>query len=352
MKPEIACPICKSSLLISRSESRCNNCSKSWRLREGIISFVDSDFYWGEIPREEMIEIIKVSEKEGYQKAIEKLIEKKDVNLSSRYIIGEDRADWRYLIPLSRESRILDLGSGWGTISFLLAKEVGHITTVEAVLERVKFICIRKEQDQLENITPIHANVLTFPFKDSSFDLIIMNGILEWVGVMNTEYPPQRAQEILLKRSYDLLAAGGYLYIGIENRFGYQFLRGAKDHSGLKYTSLMPRWMASLMVNLSTIKYRTECLTKGYRTYTYSKFGYKRMLHKVGFPQVDIYLTSNYNYPKYLIPSGNQKLYRCFIKTLEKRSLKRKVLCFLAQMLSYLNIQEILVPSYVIIAKK
>ena len=67
---------------------------------------------------------------------------------------------------------------------------------------------------------------------------------------------------------------GGVLYIGIENRYAATYLHNAKDHNKLKYTTFMPRFLADWVTRMRK--------GRAYRTYTYGKLGYERLLKKVG----------------------------------------------------------------------
>ncbi|MEK7138176.1 MAG: hypothetical protein AAB787_01575, partial [Patescibacteria group bacterium] len=97
-----------------------------------------------------------------------------------------------------------------------------------------------------------------------------------------------------LKTCKKLLKKGGFLYIGIENRFAAAYLRGI-DHSGLRFTSYMPRWLANIFTKLK----------KGHRydTYTYNVSGYRKLLKSAGFDDPNFYLVyPGYNLPRIIIP--------------------------------------------------
>ena len=74
------------------------------------------------------------------------------------------------------------------------------------------------------NITPIHASVWDLPFDKSSFDCVVMNGVLEWVGEWFDDCSPREVQLKALERRRELLKPGGTLFVAIENRIGFEFL--------------------------------------------------------------------------------------------------------------------------------
>ena len=78
--------------------------------------------------------------------------------------------------------------------------------------------------------------------------------------------------------------------MGIENRIGYNNFLGAVDHSGLPYTSLMPRRLASMVLQHSKRNHHRMQLNskREYRTYSYSELGYRKILGKSGFPRTSL----------------------------------------------------------------
>ncbi len=95
------------------------------------------------------------------------------------------------------------------------------------------------------------------------------------------------------------------LVIGIENRFGSGLFRGVRDHSGIAYTSLVPRRVASFMLRHSLVPHhRTQLNPRNeYRTFTYSEGGYRKLLGEAGFANVSCHWAApGYNQPYHLTP--------------------------------------------------
>jgi hypothetical protein len=186
-----------------------------------------------------------------------------------------------------------------------LAAVAGQVYSVEAIAERLEFCRIRLEQESIQNVQLVQATALDLPFADGFFDVIVVNGILEWVGEWERSGEPRSVQTKFLMGLHRMLKANGKLVIGIENRFGYELLRGAKDHSGVAYTSLMPRWLASLYLKIDKTPHHRMLLNprREYRTYTYSKSGYRKLLAESGFSSSEFYWADpGYNQPYTLIP--------------------------------------------------
>ena len=113
-----------------------------------------------------------------------------------------------------------------------------------------------------------------------------MNGVFEYVGLWG-EGDPKLLQEQFLASTLRLLRPGGYLYVGIETRYASTAFFGNRDHSGLAFTSLMPRRVADLYCRMrSRPFYGSEHVAQGYRTYTYTPLQYGRMFRRAGYDDV------------------------------------------------------------------
>ena len=98
-----------------------------------------------------------------------------------------------------------------------------------------------------------------------------------------------------------LLKPGGMICLGIENRFGWAQMTGTLDHSGLPYTSLMPRWMARWVCSRNA-QFRSS-FNKGYRTYTYGYEGYRELFERSGLGIADFWVApTSYHAPTSMIP--------------------------------------------------
>jgi len=220
-------------------------------------------------------------------------------------IIDNRRVSWFPLLGLGVDSVALDIGSGYGAITHALSSIVGQVYSIEAIPERVEFTRLRLSQERILNVHQIQGTALDPPFCDASFDLIVVNGVLEWVGDWDQNGDAREVQLTFLRKLARLLKREGVLVIGIENRFGYSLFRGGIDHSGLSYTSLMPRTVASLyMRHFNRNHYRTTLPTRReYRTLTYSERGYRKLLKEAGIPHHSFcWSDPGYNEPLSVIP--------------------------------------------------
>lgn len=257
------------------------------------IPFFSEDRYWGKAPKAELEEALAYLEKEGWSAFKEKFGKKFDQTFE------ENRADWRFIVPLPENFTVLDAGAGMGRISIPLARVADKVTSMDHSFLRMKYLKMRAKYEGLENIEVCVGDIFDNPFPDESFDLIVMNGLLEWVGATSRFADPREAQLECLRIARKLLKKGGHLYIGIENRLALSYLH-ATDHSGLRYTSYMPRVLAHAYMALRKGRH--------YDTYTYTKKGYEKLLKDAGFSDTEFYLPyPGYNLPRMMIPYNNLK---------------------------------------------
>ena len=290
---EFCCPECKGLLAETREAYHCRSCDRRYPIQEGVPCFADMSTYHGEVPKPLMAIILKDSERLGYKKAFEKHIQDPFIY---KYVGDESRSLWISIIPHSRQSTFLDVGCGWGTNALPISHEVGRIYALDATFERVKFVEIRSRQDGRSNIKPVLGSAIKLPVPNNSLDIVAFNGVLEWLGGIDKTKSPTELQQQALREAWRVLKPGGYVYIGIENRFSLRYMMGDHDdHSFIRFTSLMPRSIANLYCRLR----------KGepYFTYTHSLAEYHRLLREAHFSDIRSYFPwPDYRNPTSIIP--------------------------------------------------
>ncbi len=316
---KICCPHCRTPLhelelldKISQSESQlerkaCPTCGTQYQVQDGILDFTPGDhFYWGEISQEEMERINHQAEQVGWFQALAPAVDHLSNRDLTHYLFDQVRiAGFFHYYDPERNEAVLDLGSGWGPIAFGLSKFYRTVYSMDGVYERLRFQAIRARQEGISNIKILKGSLLKLPFPENSIDTAIVNGLLEWIGLSDQVSEPRQLQEQFLAEVFRVLKPGGKIYIGIENRFGAQYILGGRDHSGLRYTSMMPRWMANWAMKIFEHKlsdggedFSFSGTGASYRTLTYSSPGYQKLLQNTGFTKPNIYwVRADYNYP-------------------------------------------------------
>ncbi len=317
------------------------------KIERGIKVFTRRDYYWGLIAREQMRKFLELAGVSGYTKAREEFVfetEKRDKFL--QYIDNTERADFHFLLPLSADSAVLDLGSGYGNITIPLARFYKKVIAVDTSLELLEFIKMRAESEGLTNIEYVHADPFEFcnlPFHERQFDAVIVSGVMEWVGVAKLDEDPQELQKKFLKHASSFLVDAGVMYLAIENRLfpGYFF---RDPHSKLPYTAQIPRWLANLYA-----KHRGH---ESYRTYIYSYFSYRRLLIKAGLPFQMFYLPfASYKAPVMIMPSRWSAVLFVLKSAILRNQYTRKWR-FLIYMSLLLGVPGLFLSSYMIVASR
>lgn len=149
--------------------------------------------------------------------------------------LRENIIEW---VPLKKNMKVLEVGSGCGAITGALARKAGSVTCIELSKRRSMINAYRhKDCDnvtiQVGNFQDIEKNL------DTDYDFIFLIGVFEYAqGYIGTDRPYERFMEILRKH---LKGNGkeGRLIIAIENKFGLKYWAGCReDHQGLFFSGL------------------------------------------------------------------------------------------------------------------
>jgi SAM-dependent methyltransferase len=259
------------------------------KIVKGIPCFDESSYLYPSTSRQAMLSMVMLASTVGWKRAI---LEGADPWLV-KYVTSPHRAFFLSILEIKKGDNVLDAGAGWGNISAQIAKGFPStkVYAFDKTVETLLFADQIKRQEHLENMHIVQGDITNPPFEKNFFDVVIMIGLLEWLGISVENASPRTAQVLALKRVHDILRTGGILLMGIENRIGYKYLRGSPDdHTGLRFTNLMPRRLAN-----SYMKLRKK---GSYRTYTYTMPGYKKLLQEAGFKDATFYAASpDYRYP-------------------------------------------------------
>ena len=210
-----------------------------------------------------------------------------------------DSGGWAVPIELIKErldidrARVLDIGFGVGGFLLALAQESEAVTGVDISLGVIERMEARPEYKKMDNILLLCESALSLSFEDNSFDLIILNGVLEYTarGEAGT---PRSVHLKVLKSIKRLLAPGGLFYLGIENRYYLKFLLGYRDHYEMRWSNILPRKLSTFISVL---------LKREVRHWIYSHAELLELLEEAGFNEALVFTAlPNYKAPEYIIP--------------------------------------------------
>jgi ubiquinone/menaquinone biosynthesis C-methylase UbiE len=243
----------------------------------------DSEFYWGELERETMQAIL--SSDTPVEEQLLGLLATEHAELEeylTHYALGRLRAGWKFVTGLPRGGRALDFGCGWGSLALSLGESIDEIVVSDVVPERVAMVRRRAIERGLTSFSGcVSSGWPRLPFPDAHFDLVVLNGVLEWIPSSIPGHP-QRIQQKFLEETHRILKPSGQLYIGIENRFGALYFLGKREeHTKLRFISLLPRVLAAV--------YHRMAFSTEFKTYTYGRGALGRMLKNAGYAETKFY---------------------------------------------------------------
>ncbi|MCP4511657.1 MAG: methyltransferase domain-containing protein, partial [Fuerstiella sp.] len=324
----VTCPDCMGEMQLAVESSVCASCNREFSIKDGIpVLRQNSETYYGEFPMDEMHKLLEAS-RSDLEGSIRRYLRNRDAPPRlGEYILGRGRAGWQYLLPVDRDSKVLDLGCGWGTLAWSLAQFCGHVVACDSTLERMQLLGLRRQQDELDNLQLVCAGDSKYlPFPDDSFNAVVVNGVLEWVpsGLPGN---PREVQMEFLREVRRVLKPDGCLFLGIENRYAWKtWAMNADGHTDLRFVPWLPRGLAHLYSKMKG---------KGsYRNYLYGPGQYSRLLADSGFADTQFYVPCpGYHHPTRMIDfQDTDQLEQAFARK-EKtvfRTFRQKVKGFLS----------------------
>lgn len=137
--------------------------------------------------------------------------------------------------PIGSEETVLEIGSGCGAITGVLAKKARKVSCIELSRQRSLINAYRhKAQKNIEihvgNFTDIYKGLL------EKFDIITLIGVLEYADSYVGGLEPAKT---FLEMIGTLLKPDGKIVIAIENKYGLKYWAGCReDHLGRFYKGL------------------------------------------------------------------------------------------------------------------
>lgn len=296
-KIKYVCPLCKNDLIETKKSFLCKDCDKLWPIEYSIPKFAESELQYSVFSSDITDKVTELAERTTWQNAVDTYAATIGAYTYS-YINDESRADFHVLLPLGQEATVLDIGSGWGNIAISLSSWCKHIYCGDVSMTNLRLLRSRMRDRDLHNVSIFQYepnSFLRLPFPDASVDIVLLNGVLEWMGAAEINVSPARIQLEALKEIRRVLKPEGVIYIGIENRYSESTLRGQRIHGELPFVGLLPRIISNIITKI--------VMGQGHRTYIYTMAGYRKLLSRAGYKKIDFYIPyPSYHYPNYMIP--------------------------------------------------
>ncbi len=188
------------------------------------------DLYSDGAIENDLLEIVKKYKKEDYQKVIEERN-----SWPILYHLSDQRANIVEWIPMDPRAKVLEVGSGCGAITGMLAQKAKTVVACDLSRRRSEINATRNSE--CENVTIHVGNFRDIePDLPKDFDYIFLIGVFEYgQGYIGTDSPYERFLRMLGRH----LKKGGRIVIAIENRLGLKYFAGcAEDHLGSYFTGI------------------------------------------------------------------------------------------------------------------
>ena len=182
------------------------------------------DFYCDGKVEDELLEIVQNHPEKEFGRIIEE--RKSWAILYHLSYLRENIVDW---VPMTKDMKVLEVGSGCGAITGALSRKAGSVTCVDLSKKR-SMINAYRHQD-CDNVRIHVGNFKDIePDLDTDFDVICLIGVFEYgQGYIGGETPYEDFLRILQRH----LKSDGRMLIAIENKYGLKYFAGCReDHVG------------------------------------------------------------------------------------------------------------------------
>ena len=177
-----------------------------------------------------LLEIVKNHSKAEYQGIIEKR-----QSWPILYHLSPIRGNIVDFLPITKEHKVLEIGSGCGAITDKLSEKAKSVTCVDLSAKRSMVNAYRnQDRDNIE----IHVGNFSDiePSLPTDFDFVCLIGVFEYGNsYISSENPYEEFLNIILRHK----KPDGRVIIAIENKFGLKYWAGCmEDHNGEAYASI------------------------------------------------------------------------------------------------------------------
>ena len=268
--------------------------SVTYELRNGIPRFLSHSVPEPEKTQDELNRLIEQVHQKPWREAIQ------DVYGDWDYVFPDGRDKWIELLTIEPEDVVLEIGPGLGQFSPIISGMCREFHAIEVVPEQAEFASERCRQEGRENVHfAAGGDGCRLPFKDNSFDWVVMNLVLEWCAMRNSSGDDFSAgQQSMLAEINRVLKPGGRAYLLTKNRFALRLMLGKHDEHcyGMRFGNALPRMLMSIGLRRKG-KDQPRGLLHSHNTLA-------KMIKSAGFSKVDsFWATPEMRYPDACVPN-------------------------------------------------
>ena len=221
-----------------------------------------------------------------------------------RYVTMTDRASFIDLLPVTKQSKVLEIGPGLGQFTALIAQRANAVYALEIVAAQAEFAAQRCRQQGVTNVEfAVGGDDCRLPYHDGAFDLVVLNLVFEWCAWRCKDEQFTDVQHRLLNEISRVLKPGGAVYLTTKNRYALRNLIGEPDEHchDIRFGSALPRWLGRFFMRIKGHSRPLGML------YSHNKL--KAMLHEAGFEKADsFWATPEMRYPTHYVPTDTPSI--------------------------------------------
>jgi protein-L-isoaspartate O-methyltransferase len=218
----LQCLTCKSSLHVREERIACAACGAQWPWIHGVPHFHRAETAVASPLEDAARYLVEQSRETGWTRMLRRHPEYKQPR-SAFSLLDWQQASWLPWLGLGTDAVALEVGAGHGAITWALAQSLGRVYAMETDPAALSFNRWRLDHERVANVQLLHATPMQLPFPPASFDLIVVNRVLERIHLWS-DGACHEAQVDLLSRLASLLREGGVLVLPVANRFSYHML--------------------------------------------------------------------------------------------------------------------------------
>ncbi len=285
------CPATKSPLRRENDQLIAEMGNAAYPIQAGIPQFLRFGSAEDDATRAELDRLNQLARTEGWRNAIS-TVYGHDATIV-RYVSDATRGSFIDLLPITEQSAVLEIGPGLGQFTARIAQRAKSVYGLEVVAGQTEFTDERCRQEGMTNVhLATGGDDCRFPYGDQTFDLVVVNLVLEWCGMRCLDEALIDVQRRFLSESFRVLKPGGSFYVATKNRYALRLLIAKTDPHcyGLRFGSALPRWLSGFLLRLKGHSRPFGML--------HSYVGLKAMLRKAGFGEIaSFWATPEMRYP-------------------------------------------------------
>lgn len=238
------------------------------KVKLDLTHYPGEDFYCDGEVEDEILEITRNYSAVEYRRIIEER-----ESWPILYHLSPLRGNIVEWLPITKDMKVLEVGSGCGAITGTLARKAGQVTCVELSGKRSRINAYRHMD--ADNVTIHVGNFQEIePDLPCDYDYICLIGVFEYAQAYIQSGKPYESFLNIIKKHRK---PEGHIAIAIENKFGLKYWAGCQeDHLGTYFSGL-------------------ENYPDGGVVRTFTRDGLFQTAEKCGFTQMQMY----YPYPDY-----------------------------------------------------